>query len=184
MPPHGADTHAGLEAEVGALLDMYSGDPDLDELREEFRPRLKERFDGWVRVATGMNKGAGAGVAGRVYEKAVERMVFLKGGDVVEAMLAKLRDRPSKNHVLIALEALVAFCKKTSKRLEKQRKAAEREAAAAKKQSGATVKGDPIASLPFPFTFAASPAAGGTSAGRGDVDHVVPPFFGVMDEVD
>ena len=89
MPPDGTDAHAGLEAEVGAFLDMYGGDPDLDELREEFRPRLKERFDGWVRVSTGIAKGGAMGVTGRVYQKAVERMPFLKGADVVEAMLSK-----------------------------------------------------------------------------------------------
>ena len=100
-----------------------------------------------------------------------------------------MRDRPSKSHVLVALEALATFCKKTSRKLEKQRKAAEKEAAAAAaaaaKQNDATTAGQgPISSLPFPFTFAANPASGGTSARRGDVDHVVPPFFGVMDEVD
>ena len=94
-----------------------------------------------------------------------------------------MRDRPSKNHVLAALEALAAFCKKTSRRLEKQRKAAEKEAAAAK-QNSATTRQGPISALRFPFTFAANPVSGGTSAGRDDVDHIVPPFFGVMDEVD
>ena len=90
LPPDGPDAQAGLEAEVGAFLDMYGGDPDLDELREEFRPRLKERFDGWVKVATAMTKSGTVGVAAGVYERAVERMPFLKGADVVEVMLSRL----------------------------------------------------------------------------------------------
>ncbi|KIK55750.1 hypothetical protein GYMLUDRAFT_248354 [Collybiopsis luxurians FD-317 M1] len=51
------------------LLDMDPDDPDLDDVREELRPRLKERFEGWVEAA--MKIKGGPGVLARVYMRMV-----------------------------------------------------------------------------------------------------------------
>jgi hypothetical protein len=46
MPPQGDDP------EVAAALDMTSSyDQDLEDLRDELRPTLSERFFGWCKVA-------------------------------------------------------------------------------------------------------------------------------------
>lgn len=75
----------GDDAEVFAFLDMHQADPDLEDLREEFRPKLKARFDGWIETA-GSLKGGGA-VLIKVYVKMVEVMPFLRAIDIVEEML-------------------------------------------------------------------------------------------------
>ncbi|KIK50241.1 hypothetical protein GYMLUDRAFT_253148 [Collybiopsis luxurians FD-317 M1] len=51
------------------LLDMDPDNPDLDDVREELRPRLKERFEGWVEAA--MKIKGGLGVLARVYTRMV-----------------------------------------------------------------------------------------------------------------
>lgn len=70
-------------------------DEDLEDLREEVRPRLRERWVGWVECAGemgGTGKGNGNGkevgrVLGRVYEEVVRMMPWMEGGDVVEEMI-------------------------------------------------------------------------------------------------
>ncbi|KIK50726.1 hypothetical protein GYMLUDRAFT_252717 [Collybiopsis luxurians FD-317 M1] len=49
------------------LLDMDPDDPDLDDVREELRPRLKERFEGWVEAAMKI-KGGARGVGEGIYK--------------------------------------------------------------------------------------------------------------------
>jgi hypothetical protein len=63
-------------------------DPDLEDLREELRPRLKERFDGWMEVALVM-KGGGAAVLNRVYCQIVLLMPFFRVHDAVEEIIAR-----------------------------------------------------------------------------------------------
>lgn len=80
---HGAD---GDDADPAGYLDM-DGDPDLEDLREEFRPKLKERFEGWTPTTSTM-KG-GSNILNRVYYKVVELMPFFKAPDFVEEMLSR-----------------------------------------------------------------------------------------------
>lgn len=75
----------GDDGEVFAFLDMHHADPDLEDLREEFRPELKKRFDTWIETA-GSIKGGGA-ILVKVYVKMVEVMPFLRAIDIVEEML-------------------------------------------------------------------------------------------------
>ncbi|KAE9399815.1 hypothetical protein BT96DRAFT_1019281 [Gymnopus androsaceus JB14] len=96
-------------------------DPDLEDLREELRPRLKTRFLGWEAVAVA-TKG-GANVLAKVYNKMVEDMPFLLGSDITDAMILRLNDRPSKEHIMDSLEELQIFAKeqKRKKALRKKR---------------------------------------------------------------
>ncbi|KAJ7123199.1 hypothetical protein C8R44DRAFT_785527 [Mycena epipterygia] len=80
---------AGMEdaddMDILGYLDMDQRDPELEDLRDEFRPKLRERFDGWVSTVTAM-KG-GSGLLGRLYFKIVEDMPYFKVHDVAEEML-------------------------------------------------------------------------------------------------
>lgn len=132
-PPGGMVDHDVEEAEFLDVLDGDKGrDPDLDELREEWRPKLKERFDAWYNV--GMAIKGGNAIMTRVYLKVIETMPYLKGTDVVEEMamrlvlsicvahclllnLCRLSERPSKHHVADALEALSAWAKQQRRKV-------------------------------------------------------------------
>ena len=83
VPSPGAQ---GEEAELIAALDLSPGyDRDLDDLREELRPRLSERFSGWCTVAGGTK--CGSALLTDVYLKAVKLMPFLRASDVVHEMM-------------------------------------------------------------------------------------------------
>jgi hypothetical protein len=81
MPPQGDDP------EVAAALDMSSSyDRDLEDLRDEFRPMLSERFLGWCKVAN--NTKGGTTLLTDAHTKAVKLMPFLRASDVVHEMLS------------------------------------------------------------------------------------------------
>jgi hypothetical protein len=65
----------------------FDNDPDLQDLRDELRPRFKQRFEGWTNAAVIM-KGANV-VLLKVYEQIIEMMPYLMGTDVVEEMIGK-----------------------------------------------------------------------------------------------
>lgn len=70
------------------ILDMEGNhDPDFDDLREEFRPNLKERFEGWYMLGTVLKGGPAALV--KIYGKAMKLMPFLKGADIVGEMATR-----------------------------------------------------------------------------------------------
>jgi hypothetical protein len=119
-------------------FDVDRTDPDLEDLREEYRPKLRERMEAWLEVAGEMKRG-GYGVLVRFYEDVVEDMPFLIAGDVVEeligrcgvdflvlgflvlmvffSLVARLADRPSKHHLCDALDSLSEFVKKQRRRM-------------------------------------------------------------------
>ena len=85
MPTPGSP---GEDPELAAVLDMgLSYDRDLEDLRDEFRPRLGERFEGWCKVANNM-KGSSA-LLTDAHMKAVKAMPFLKASDVVHELLSR-----------------------------------------------------------------------------------------------
>ncbi|KAJ6544237.1 hypothetical protein B0H19DRAFT_1170030 [Mycena capillaripes] len=114
----------GDEMDMLGFLDMDSRDPDLQDLRDEFRPKLRERFEGWV-SAVGAMKGGNV-MLGKLYFKIVEEMPYFKLNDVTEEMLNRLSERPNKVHVTDAVDGVLSFCKsqrkKLSVRAEKRRK--------------------------------------------------------------
>ncbi|CAA7269169.1 unnamed protein product [Cyclocybe aegerita] len=100
----------GDDADILNYVDLDQNDPDLDDLREEFRPNLKLRFDGWVHLGETM-KG-GSPILARLYANAIEKMPYLRGNDIISEMVSRLRDRPNKNHILEALSNLSSFTKR------------------------------------------------------------------------
>lgn len=66
---------------------LDQADPDLEDLREEFKPKLRERFDGWTEVALVMKGGAAMLI--KVYSQVVTLMPFLRLGDVVEELISR-----------------------------------------------------------------------------------------------
>ena len=85
VPPSGAH---GEDPELVAALDMSSPyDRDLEDLRDEFRPKLADRFDGWCKVAN--NTKGGSTLLTDAHMKAIKSMPFLKASDVFHEMLSR-----------------------------------------------------------------------------------------------
>lgn len=72
------------ESDLMGLLEDPN-DPDLEDLREQLRPRLRNRFKGWEGIALAI-KG-GASLLTKVYSKMTQDMPFLVANDVTEAMI-------------------------------------------------------------------------------------------------
>ncbi|KAK7045494.1 hypothetical protein VNI00_007747 [Paramarasmius palmivorus] len=115
------------ENDILAFLDtMESDDEETEDLRDEYQPRLKERFQGWIDVAQGIKFCPN--FVQRHYAQLVEQMPFLRGKDVVEEMICRFRDRPAKAHVAEALESLSSFAKlQRQKNALRKRKREQRE---------------------------------------------------------
>lgn len=68
------------------MLDLEKDvDPDLDDLREEFRPRFKERIQGWLGATLAIGKQDK--VFRAVFEELLAMMPFLRDSDIVEEMV-------------------------------------------------------------------------------------------------
>lgn len=79
----------GMNADDDAYtyLDMDPLDPDLEDLRHEYRPALKKRFESWVNVAH-MLKG-GPTILLSVYKFLVDLMPFLRATDATEEIIGR-----------------------------------------------------------------------------------------------
>ena len=77
----------GEDGDMLGYLDLDPNDPDLEDLRDEFRPKLKQRFEGWSDTAIQI-KG-GAPVLIKVYKEIVTWMPFLRASDVVEELASR-----------------------------------------------------------------------------------------------
>ena len=128
----------GEDNDILNYVDLDQNDPDLDDLREDYQPNLKQRFDGWVRLAQSMN--GGPVLLAKLYVKAVELMPWICGFDAVTEMINRyihfvqplydydslslfhrLRERPNKAHVADALTTLNSFAKMQRKKLSQAR---------------------------------------------------------------
>ncbi|KAH0839331.1 hypothetical protein J3R83DRAFT_13 [Lanmaoa asiatica] len=103
------------EGDMLGYFEVDGDDPEVEDLREEFRPNIKARLQGWVDTAIAI-KG-GPVLLMKVYGKVINDMPFLNGNDVVEEMSARIADRPSKLHVCDALEGFRDFCEKQRSKL-------------------------------------------------------------------
>ncbi|KAF9475270.1 hypothetical protein BDN70DRAFT_865145 [Pholiota conissans] len=108
-------TDDGDDADILSYVDLDQDDPELDDLRDSYRPNLKGIFAGWTDI--GQTLKGGAGILVKVYLKAVELMPWLRGSDVVSEMTSRLRERPNKNHVFDALSNLSTFAKAQRKKI-------------------------------------------------------------------
>jgi hypothetical protein len=68
------------------MLDLEKDmDPDLDGLREEFRPQFKERIQGWLGATLAIGKQDK--VFRDVFDELLTMMPFLRDSDIVEEMI-------------------------------------------------------------------------------------------------
>ena len=68
------------------MLDLEKDcDPDLNDLREEFRPRFKERMQGWLGATLAIGKQDK--VFRAVFEEVLTMMPFLRDSDIVHEMV-------------------------------------------------------------------------------------------------
>ncbi|KAI9059066.1 hypothetical protein FKP32DRAFT_1596723 [Trametes sanguinea] len=146
-----------------SYLEMDPSDPDLDDLREEFRPRLKQRFEGWTDTAITV-KG-GSVVLQKVYRDIVNMMPFLRANDVVEDMLGRLADKPSKQYLIDAVDALAAFVKVQRRKAALAKSEQKRRAnAAAQAVAAASAAGPSIAPGTASASTSATPSSTAPSA--------------------
>jgi len=145
------------------MLDLEKDkDPDLDDLREEFRPQFKGRFEGWLGAT--FTIGHSDRVFRAVYDELLIMMPFLRDPDVVDEMLGRyvslcfslrasqlhinprarflrLSDKPSKHHIYDGLETIHAFAKtEVCKEQEKQEKRRRKEERSRRKGAAKTGK--------------------------------------------
>ncbi|KAF9074674.1 hypothetical protein BDP27DRAFT_1316635 [Rhodocollybia butyracea] len=163
------------------ILDMDPDDPDLEDLREEYRPRLRERFDGWVDIA--LTTKGGATVLSKLYVKMAEEMPFLTATDVADAMISRLADRPTKDHVMEALDSMASFAKLQRKKRatrQKKREAAKNSGTAASAPQPSSSSG---LSQPSPGVGSNTPAF---SFSFGEIfgAPAPAPLYGGLDDVD
>ena len=72
------------ESDMLGYFELEGDEPEIEELREEFRPNIKARLTGWLDTATAI-KG-GPALLMKLYARIVNEMPFLKGNDLVEEM--------------------------------------------------------------------------------------------------
>lgn len=72
------------DADILSYVDFDQDDPDLEELRDEYRPNLKAIFEGWNHI--GQSLVGGTAILAKVYIKALEIMPWLRASDVVSEM--------------------------------------------------------------------------------------------------
>ncbi|KAI0751841.1 hypothetical protein C8Q80DRAFT_1159709 [Daedaleopsis nitida] len=156
-------------------LDLDPNDPDMEDLRDEFRPRLKQRFEGWTTTANVVR--GGPSILVKVYKELTKTMPYLRMSDVVEEMLGRLADKPSKQYLIDAVDALSAFVKIQRRKLatlkteQKRRSNAAAQTSAPGSSSGPFVFGTPFG--PGPSTSTST--AGGPSASSSDERLETPP---------
>ena len=75
------------DADPLGYLDLDPTDPDMEDLRDEFRPRLKQRFEGWADA--GVTVKGGQAILVKVYRDLTKSMPWLRANDVVEEMLSR-----------------------------------------------------------------------------------------------
>ncbi len=77
----------GDDSDLINYFDMDPDDPDFDNVREQYRPNGKVRFDGWVHLGQGLP--GGPAVLAKTYFKAVEMMPYVRGQDIVNEITNK-----------------------------------------------------------------------------------------------
>lgn len=83
MPTPGGDG----DGDVDPFMYVDVDDDDMADLREAYRPGLKERFGGWVDAAGALRGKVGQGLLLRVFKKVVEEMPLFRCVDVVDEMM-------------------------------------------------------------------------------------------------
>ncbi|KAK0490307.1 hypothetical protein IW261DRAFT_6296 [Armillaria novae-zelandiae] len=168
IPPPGIED--GEDPDFLGHLDLDPTDPDLEDLREELRPPLGERFDSWIEVANAI-KG-GTPILSKIYTKATELMPFLRAHDVCEAMQTRISDRPSKRHVSDALNTLSSFAKIQRKRMALRADKKRQKQQQQQSQPASSTQSFRIGAGGFAFDFSSSPPPPPGHASFGGIDDV------------
>lgn len=105
------------DADPLGYIDIDIQDPELDDLREDFRPNLKARLEGWIEA--GRTIKGGVSVLLKVYAVIIEIMPFLGAPDIVDEMTGRLSEKPSKVFLCDALDALWDFCRQQRRKFAK-----------------------------------------------------------------
>ncbi|TFY67069.1 hypothetical protein EVJ58_g1859 [Rhodofomes roseus] len=167
------------DADPLGYLDLDPNDPDLEDLREEFRPRLRQRFEGWVETAPLILGGPVQLL--KVCKDIMEMMPFIRANDIVDEMVGRLADKPSKHHVCDALDGLMQFVKVQRKKAHGMR------AAAKHKEPRTEANAAPVAGPSTAVPSIPTPAAPSLPS-PGSIDVVANVFsgprFGGMEDVD
>ncbi|TFK83254.1 hypothetical protein K466DRAFT_589876 [Polyporus arcularius HHB13444] len=156
------------DADPLGYLDLDPTDPDMEDLRDEFRPRLKQRFEGWADA--GIAVKGGQTILVKVYRELVKTMPWLRASDVVEEMMARLADKPSKQFLIDAVDALSAFVKVQRRKLSAAKSEQKRRAAAATQTAHS-----PGAAATPAFTFTIPPAPEAAEAEADERPETPPP---------
>ncbi|KAF9449489.1 hypothetical protein P691DRAFT_703138 [Macrolepiota fuliginosa MF-IS2] len=114
--PLGPPSASMDDTDLLAYIDLNKPDPDLDDLREEFKPQLKPHFETWNLYAQTMSKDCSQ-LLHRVYGKIVELMPCFRASDIVNEMTNRISERPNKSHIRDAMLCIQAFCKGHRRRL-------------------------------------------------------------------
>lgn len=75
----------GDDTDILNYVDLDQNDPDLDDVREEYKPNLKAQFDGWVHL--GQTLKGGPALLIKLYTRAIEMMPYIRGTDIVHEMV-------------------------------------------------------------------------------------------------
>jgi hypothetical protein len=169
----------GEDSDLLNYVELDQNDPDLDDLREELEPNLKQRFDGWVQLAQTMT--GGPALLAKLYLKAVDLMPWLRGFDAATEMICRyftlfnlhttithslrsirLRERPNKAHVVDALAILNSFSKMQRKKLnlaraEQTKKDANKSKATSSSSPNASSSSSPAPAPAISFSFGPPP---------------------------
>ncbi|KAF8806817.1 hypothetical protein BYT27DRAFT_7167004 [Phlegmacium glaucopus] len=127
----------GDDTDLLNYVDLDQTDSDLEDLREEYQPNLKQRFDGWVQLAQGM--AGGPAVLAKLYLKASDLMPWLRSFDAAAEMINRLRERPNKAHVADALTNLNSFAKVQRKKLNQAKTGANKSRATSASTSSTAI---------------------------------------------
>ena len=77
----------GPDDDPYTYLDLDPNDPDLAELRSEYRPELKKRFEGWADLGLVMKAGPTSLLG--LYRKIIEILPILRAPDVTDEMISR-----------------------------------------------------------------------------------------------
>ncbi|KAI0269337.1 hypothetical protein BC834DRAFT_624032 [Gloeopeniophorella convolvens] len=133
VPPPIAEGEIDGPEEINMIDLEKDRDPDLDDLREELRPQLKSRFESWQRT---MQDVARSGNAFRqVIGELLALMPFLSDNEIIEEMLARLSDKPSKHYIYDALDSVHSFVKDELRKIQIQREKQNRKEAKAQRRT-------------------------------------------------
>ncbi|KZT74613.1 hypothetical protein DAEQUDRAFT_753988 [Daedalea quercina L-15889] len=170
------------DADPLGYLDLDPNDPDLEDLREEFRPKLKQRFEGWVETASVIP--GGLLVLIKVCKEVMEMMPFLRANDVVDEMVGRLADKPSKHHVCDALDSLMHFVREQRKKASGLRQATMRHTGARGEASSSAVPVAGPSTGPLSPPATASPPLASPNTADMIANMFSGPRFGGMEDVD